>query len=248
MLDWRPYLTYLLKRRRYARLLRDAMSTVLAERRPPFWGRISNWANRARYVANYSKPAYPAWLKGNFESRLRLRERWSELRSPQAPLHPIRPRAYASLQSPLWQSMFERLDPGVTRVSFEVRQPFVDIRMLRFLLAIPPLPWCRSKYLLRSAMRGSLPDAVLRRKKATPDVRPLWRFLANFCQSPFLPGEEIGEFIDLQRLPVLPAPEETEEILRVRILNHWLQNSARHTHNPEEGLCDRLARQAAPTT
>ncbi len=245
MLDWRPYLAHLARKGQYGRLLHDVVAAALAERRPPFWGRFSNWANRAKYVANYGQPAYPAWLNPNFESRLRLRERWTAHHSQHPSIHPIRPKAYASLQSPLWQNLFERLDPGVTRTPFEVRQPFVDIRMLRFLLAVPPLPWCRSKYLLRKAMRGVLPEAILRRGKATIDVRLIGSFLSNFCPSPFLPMEEIGRFIDLERFPILPGPDATENILRVRILNHWLQNSARHSHNLQEGnACDRFAQPA----
>ena len=45
--------------------------------------------------------------------------------------------------------------------------PFFDLRVLMYLLAIPPLPWCDNKEVLRSAMAGSLPDAVRSRRKHT---------------------------------------------------------------------------------
>src|SRR4029077_9163826 len=121
MLDWRPYLAYLVRNGRYGLLLRGALATALSERRPPFWGRISRRMKVASYLANQLEAEYPEWLNPKFEARLQLRERWSIHNSAHTPLHPIRPKGYASLQTPLWQCLFERFDPGVTKTSFEVR-------------------------------------------------------------------------------------------------------------------------------
>jgi asparagine synthase (glutamine-hydrolysing) len=248
MLDWRPCLAYLVRQARYGLLLRGAISTLLSNRCPPFWGRISRRIRVATYLANSREPDYPMWLNANLESRLQLRERWITLNSPQSPIHPIRPKGYASLQTPLWQVLFERFDPDVTQTSFEVRHPFVDIRLLRFLLSVPALPWCRSKYLVRKAMRGSLPKEVLHRRKATIDARPLRSLLQNFCAMPFLPTPEIYEFVDPDRLLNLAVPQDVESNLRVRSLNHWLQNSYGSPHNRRKGiLCDRFAQQTTPT-
>ena len=128
-----------------------------------------------------------------------------------------------------------------------MRHPFVDIRMLRFLLAVPPLPWCRSKYLLRRAMRGTLPKEVLHRRKATPDRRSLTKYLAEFCHSEFRATAAIHDYVDPERFPNSPESVDIESELRGRSLNHWLQNLYRTSHNREERIrCDRFAREATP--
>ena len=254
MLDWGPYVHSLAKNGRYGLLFRSALTTLLSDPRPPFWGRISKRLNIGRYLANYAEPDYPKSLNPRFESSLQLRERWNahnpaavRAKSIQRALHPIRPRAYASLQTPLWPAMFEALDFGVSKSSYEVRHPFLDIRMLRFLLAVPPLPWCRSKYLLRRAMRGSLPNQILRRKKAPIEMRLLRSFLAKFCEAPFLLGAHVREYIDSEKLAIPPPLVDVQGHLRGRCLNHWLQNLDCSPHNLGEVRDDRFAKPAAPT-
>lgn len=241
--DWYPYVSHLVRHRRHWLLLRNIFSTMLSERRPPFWGRIINKVKDTCAFGN-DQPGYPKWFNPALESRLNLRERWNTIHAPWKSLHPIRPDAYASLQIPLWQFLFERFDPGVTKASFEVRHPFVDIRMLRFFLAVPPLPWCRSKYLLRRALRGRLPKEVLRRKKATIDARTVRRFLLKLCVAPFIPTPEICNFIDPGGFG-FPGPNGLESNLAVRSLNHWLQNSHRSSHNPPGNFRDQFTSDAA---
>jgi asparagine synthase (glutamine-hydrolysing) len=233
--DWKPYLAYSFGKRNYRRLLGSLIRTVLAEKRPPFWGRIARRFGRAAHSENDSGTAYPEWLNPSFEARLNLRARWSSVNTPPPSAHPYRPVGYMSLQIPLWQAMFERLDPAVTKSFFEVRHPFVDIRMLRFLLSVPSLPWCRSKYLLRRAMRGNLPTEVLLRRKAAVGGRRLEAFWAGFCSYPFLPAAQIHEYVDSQRLGGLPPAADIEGSFRVRSFNHWLQNYHQSSHNRWEG-------------
>jgi asparagine synthase (glutamine-hydrolysing) len=240
--EWKRHFAYLL-RRNYSQLVSSAIATLFAEKYPPFWGRISKKFKRGRYLAKEGEPVYPEWLNASFEARLGLGIRWNSLNTSPVGLHPYRPTGYMSLQIPLWQTMFEGLDSGVTKSSFEVRHPYVDIRMLRFLLAVPSLPWCRSKYLLRRAMHGKLPEEVLCRRKAIEDQRPLESFWAMFCQYPFVPAPQIHEYVDTARLPSRPLPGDIESEIRMRSLNHWLQNSHRSSHNPlEAGVCDRSSR------
>jgi asparagine synthase (glutamine-hydrolysing) len=248
MPDWKPYLAYLVKNGRYGLLLRNLLSTVLSERRPPFWGGFLKRMKLGHYAAQRQDAGYPEWVEPKFEARLKLRERWGIFSSPAAFLHPIRPKSYASLQTALWQFLFERFDPGVTNAFFEVRHPFVDIRMLRFMLAVPPLPWCRSKYLLRKVMENSLPKRVLHRRKATLHNRLLSTYLAKFCRAQFLPSDAIRGYVDPELIPKSQAPADIERSLRIRCLNHWLQNSHRSSHNLHQGISsDRFARQAVRT-
>jgi asparagine synthase (glutamine-hydrolysing) len=55
----------------------------------------------------------------------------------------------------------------------EVRHPYMDIRMLRFLLTVPSIPWCRDKHLVRRAMRGTVPEEVRRRPKTPLTCDPM---------------------------------------------------------------------------
>jgi asparagine synthase (glutamine-hydrolysing) len=246
IMDSKPYLSYLLRCGSYRRLLSSILFTLLADRRPPFSGRVLQAIKNSGNADGTEKSDYPEWLNSSFEHRLQLRERWRVLNAPVASRHTIRPKGYASLQSPRWQAMFEGFDPGVTKSSYEVRHPFVDIRMLQFLLAVPPLPWCRSKYLLRKSMAGRLPQSVLRRRKKSVDMRPVRKFIASLCAAPFWPSEEIRAFVDLERLSDSRISDNVESNLRLRSLNHWLQNSHRSSDNLHERVpCERFTGKAS---
>jgi asparagine synthase (glutamine-hydrolysing) len=246
IMDWKPYVSYLLKRGSYRRLLSSILLTLLSDRRPPFSSRIVNTIKNSANAYGTGKSDYPEWLNSAFEYRLQLRERWRVLNAPVASRHTIRPKAYSSLQSPRWQAMFENFDLGVTKASFEVRQPLVDIRMLQFLLAVPPLPWCRTKYLMRKSMAGRLPQSVLRRRKKSVDMRPVREFIASLCAAPLRPTEEIRAFVDLERLSQQWASDNIESVLRMRTLNHWLRNSYRTPDNVQERVpCERFVGKAS---
>ena len=119
-------------------------------------------------------PVYPRWLMPDFARRLNLQERakeWSEL--PASRPHPILPKAHASLSLPHWSAMFEQENPGVTRCPVEVRHPFLDLRVVNFLLALPPFPLFFEKQLLREAVAGRLPETVRMRPKTPLAGSPL---------------------------------------------------------------------------
>jgi asparagine synthase (glutamine-hydrolysing) len=109
---------------------------------------------------------YPDWLNPEFAQRLSLPDRWHEIlvslsNTPQSP----KARAYEKSASVLWASHLEQNDPQFWGLPIETRLPFLDLRLLRYLLALPPLPWCVGKALLRAAMQQTLPSAVVRRPK-----------------------------------------------------------------------------------
>ena len=119
-------------------------------------------------------PVYPRWLAPEFARRLNLKDRakeWSEL--PAFRPHPILPKAHASLSLPQWSAMFEQENPGVTRCPVEVRHPFLDLRIVNFLLALPPFPLFFEKKLLREAVAGRLPESVRTRRKTPLAGSPL---------------------------------------------------------------------------
>src|SRR5262249_23166602 len=107
----------------------------------------------------------PEWLDESFARRTNLRERWREAWKNNVSPAEMRPSAINSLNSKVWAPLFEGYDPGSTKLDLEVRHPFIDVRLVEFLLSLPPVPWCVNKHILREAMKDKLPDAVVQRPK-----------------------------------------------------------------------------------
>jgi asparagine synthase (glutamine-hydrolysing) len=167
--EWRPHLAQLQRARRYARLVADIGNHVVSHKRLPLVPSLPAMLRTSLQTA----PEFPSWLEPDVVKRLGLRERWRSNGVDASARHPWRPAGYASMRSARWQYLFERLDPAYTGASLEVRHPFVDIRVLRCMLRVPALPWCRSKHLLRAALRGVLPERERLRAK-TPLARDPW--------------------------------------------------------------------------
>jgi asparagine synthase (glutamine-hydrolysing) len=112
-----------------------------------------------------------------------------------------------------------------------LRHPLIDLRLVEYLLAIPPVPWCVDKHILRSAMKDKLPDAVLNRHKTglagDPALQLVRRASVRWLDS-FEVSPQLRAFVNLdRRRPVVE--EETADgrwaSLRVFALNYWLMNS-----------------------
>src|SRR5262249_7911948 len=86
--------------------------------------------------------------------------------------------AYGRLSQPAWAAVFEASDPGFTKVPIELRQPFMDLRVVEFLLRLPELPWSARKYLLRRSLAYSLPREITCRPKTPLAGDPVF-LLAN---------------------------------------------------------------------
>jgi asparagine synthase (glutamine-hydrolysing) len=183
-------------------------------------------------------PLYPDWLAPDFADRLNLKERakeWSCL--PALRPHHVRPRGHASLSLPQWAWMFEHEDSGLTHHAVEVRYPFLDMRMVNFLLALPPFPWFFEKKLLREAVAGRLPENVRRRRKTPLAADP---FVAQLYQgqAPWMDRltwtEEIESYVDKPALAVLGSDTISANIdadIRPLCLNFWLQSARRVRYN-----------------
>src|SRR5262249_24461065 len=133
--EWEPYLSYLWKKKRFGRLLRDTLVHSVSHWRVPLFPSIIKII-RSKMRESSSGSQYAPWLNPEFESRLNLRARWIYLHKNTLK-HPVRPRGYQSFALPQWQGGFEELDSAYTRVPMDVRHPFLDTRFVRFLLAVP---------------------------------------------------------------------------------------------------------------
>lgn len=208
-----------------------------------FWMRPSPWPGVRRRVKGLfgldpTAPALPKWIAPDFARRVNLEARWNEMGSDATRVrHPINPAAHASLGIPQWSKLFEHENPGVTRFPVEVRHPFLDLRVVNYLLALPPFPWFYEKMLLRAAMAGRLPETVRLRPKSPLAGDPLIAQLqmpgADWVDHVHWTGE-MDEFIDrfaLEPLSGVEISEKADSLVRPICLNFWLQSARRVRYN-----------------
>jgi asparagine synthase (glutamine-hydrolysing) len=217
--DWRAHLAHLAKEARWHRLLPDFCFHVIGHPRVPFVGRARNW------LQGYRRPTFPDWLSADFTSRLQLRERWKELQSSPLALHLARPKGYRAMSISDWQEFFEAGDRVSSYTASELRHPYLDLRMVRFLLGVPAIPWCCNKYLSRRALRGELPKGVLCRPKAPLAKDPTYEQArrSGMPQCPII--EALLEYLDPQRIPASVGEniEDFRASMRSIGLGHWLR-------------------------
>ena len=231
-----PYVGDLRRRGEWQRLLTELANYI--------WVRPFPWRGiRARFLRLFGKepgmPVFPEWISRDFAKDMKLKERWKEWgMHPNLPLeHPIHPRAHASLALPQWTHMFEQENAGVTRLPVETRYPFLDLRIVNFLLALPPFPWFFQKMLLREAMTGRLPETVRMRPKTPVQSDTLSEQfrrtgierLKQMCWS-----KDLDKYID--RSALIPPhgkmnAEQLSNSLRPYCLNIWLQSARRIRYN-----------------
>jgi asparagine synthase (glutamine-hydrolysing) len=183
-------------------------------------------------------PIYPRWLAPDFARRLNLKDRakeWSEL--PAFRPHPILPKAHASLSLPQWSTAFEQENPGITRCPVEVRHPFLDLRIVDFLLALPPFPLFFEKKLLREAVAGRVPESVRRRPKTPLAGDPLVEHMRQSQAGWMEPVEwsaEIDSYVKQSALTPLRNETNSEQArasVRPLCLNFWLQSARKVRYN-----------------
>ncbi|MGB7729029.1 MAG: asparagine synthase-related protein [Candidatus Acidiferrum sp.] len=223
-----PYADDLRRRGEWRRLLTDVANYI--------WVRPFPWRGiRARALRLARKdpdePIYPSWLAPEFSRRANLPDRWKEQTglSKLWVAHPIHPRGHGSLTQPLWTSMFEQEDPGGTGCPVELRYPFLDLRIVNFLLSIPPFPWFFKKTLVRQAMAGRLPERVRTRPKTSLQGDPVsarLRLSGTDVLKEMPWSKDVDRYIERSAL-IMPHvrmnPEQVSVSLRPYYLNNWLR-------------------------
>ena len=221
------YATGLLRRGRVLRLAREIGQYVATCGRLPgvrVGAHLRAWLGRQAP----SPASHPDWLLTDLVARLGLRERMAGPGATPAPVHPTRPAAYDLLTALDWPSIFESHDAGVTGVPLVVAHPFFDVRLVEYLLAIPPMPWCFDKTILRVAMRGVLPESVRLRPKtvaAGDAVVALLRRPAARWVDRFEPVPALRAYVDRDRVPTVHGDDDWTSVwtsLRPLCLNYWL--------------------------
>jgi asparagine synthase (glutamine-hydrolysing) len=186
--------------------------------------RVTGARGGGRSVEGYP---YPPWLNPDFERRLNLRERWQDFwhRIP-SPLNERHPRMHEGLVGPDWNLQGNYLHPGFPMP--EIGDPFLDLRLIELVLALPPLPWTFRKHLLRRSMADVLPEAVLRRPK-TP-LGEIHRVLLARPEAGWVDdwraGPALGAYVRAEKLPPLRGEEaiagESYVNLRPLLLERWI--------------------------
>ncbi|MGA8035687.1 MAG: asparagine synthase-related protein [Candidatus Acidiferrales bacterium] len=192
------------------------------------------------------RPEIPKWVSSALVDRLKLKDRaaeWCQL-TPSRP-HPVLPRGHASLSLPQWSNLFEMQNAGVTKCPVEMRHPFLDLRVVNFLLSLPPFPLYMEKKLLREALAGRVPESVRTRKKTPLAGDPLGHFLKQ-SDSVFPRNvkwaEEMDGYVDTSKWECLTLEEtkiynstsktnRIESFVRPICLNFWLQSTSRVRYN-----------------
>ena len=232
--EWRPYLAYLVQQRHLGRLAKTAIELVVGSRRIPFLRRLVR-PLKSWWSGQLEQAPFPEWLDQGFASLPRLRERRDDIeRSWAAPCpHLLRPQAYRSFESPLWEHLFSQFDLEAIGASAEFRHPFVDLRLLRYMLAVPAIPWARDKYLMRRAMHGILPDPVLRRPKSPLSGDPRREGAVRCGMRALQPTARLHEYVDPIRVPNQAGQDMMNfwADLRPRTLNYWLRNVQIKAHD-----------------
>ncbi len=190
---------------------------------------------------------YPAWIEESFAQRINLRERWKHSSQRDTDYSETRPSATHALSSAVWASLFEGYDAGATRLHLEMRHPLIDLRLVEYLLAIPAVPWCVNKHILRLAMKDQLPGSVLNRPKQGLAGDPALQ-LARDASVRWLDSIEVNpqlkDFVNLNLRPSI-ADEQTSDglwaSLRVFALNYWLTNSQSIDRRASETPANKIA-------
>ncbi|MEO0935371.1 MAG: asparagine synthase-related protein, partial [Cyanobacteria bacterium J06641_2] len=103
----------------------------------------------------------PTWFNTDFLKQQDLQQRYEEINDESIDYI----ARYGMANSPFWSSIFEKADPGSTGVPVKHYYPFFDLRLVNFMVSIPPIPWLVNKNILRDSIKGKLPEAIHTRRK-----------------------------------------------------------------------------------
>jgi asparagine synthase (glutamine-hydrolysing) len=231
-----PYAGDLQRRGEWRRLFTDVANY--------FWVRPFPWRGIQAHVRRIvgrdpDLPVFPEWLTEEFLRRGNLKARWKEVwEHPVTPsAHPILPIAHASFSLPHWTLMFEQENGGWTPFPLEVCYPFLDLRVVDYLLALPPFPWFFQKMLLRAAMAERIPERVRTRPKTPLQGNPVYEQFRRtgadqLKHMPWSPNA--NRYIQRSALAPLHDKMNAQQIdgsLRPYCLNLWLQTMQKVRYN-----------------
>jgi asparagine synthase (glutamine-hydrolysing) len=226
--EWQSYLRWLSARRDWMRLGNAVAQYVRGKELREWPITIKKLIPRRREAVTISQPGIPQWIHKNLVARLDLGARAHGSMDLRRQTRHWRPRAIASFTSANWQSYLESHDSAISGTSLDCRHPFLDLRVLTFLLRTPPIPWARRKRLIREAMRGVLPEQVVTRDKAPLVADPCMKVVQKTPLSPLSIGETLCRFVDPAKLPDgSDLQSGVDPLAKLRALDIWLRGRRR---------------------
>ncbi|MEE8442263.1 MAG: asparagine synthase (glutamine-hydrolyzing), partial [Dehalococcoidia bacterium] len=129
---------------------------------PLFWGGVEGLPEPLKHSMLNTFDGdniVPAWVRRHYETR----------RQAGANDNLLDDMIYLELKHRLPELLLMRVDKMTMATSVEARVPFLDHELVRFALSIPPslkFKNGQTKYILKQAARGIIPDWVIDRKKA----------------------------------------------------------------------------------
>jgi asparagine synthase (glutamine-hydrolysing) len=173
-----------------------------------------------------SEPEIPAWLNADFVAHSGVRERARSQWGPLGDRHPWHPRAIASFAIASWQALFANFEADEAGAPLVWRHPYLDLRVLGFMLSVPPVPWARRKLVMTEAMAGRLPQELLARRKTPLAADPMRRALRGLTLPKLASMRELQRWLDPSRLPSSDSdPSQLEQLIAVHALDHWLEQN-----------------------
>ena len=218
-----PYIKELQRNKQWSRLAAET-AWFLWIRPFPWLGISSRIRSFAGQVKGHNR--LPSWIAPEFIKREGLIERWEECNGSGLPgeRHASRTRAHASMLLPQWTNFFESQDPGVTHCAVEVRYPFLDLRIVEYLLAIPAFPWTYKKKLLRESMITKMPERLRLRPKTPLSADPIAAKIRD-CGMQWIKNkplsEQVCDFVAPSMLDGFHVTIDVEEF-RPYCLDLWL--------------------------
>ena len=225
----RRYFEGLWRRGRFGRLSVDLWRYLRTQGRVPAIGLRPAIKSFLGKSVPPEASTFPRWLNEDFCAQLNLRDRWEQMNQNGKLGHPRRPTAFLIYSPRIWTGFFESYDPGTTGFPLEVRHPLFDLRLMSYMLSLPPVPWCVEKQLVRMATRGVLPEAVRLRPK-TPlagdnDVELLRRPESEWIDN-FEPTPRLAKYVNRALIPRLVGESDANKVginTRPLSLNFWLE-------------------------
>jgi asparagine synthase (glutamine-hydrolysing) len=217
------YLAWLAGRRDWRRVAEAGLFYLRAKGFAGWWETLRRHTRRRQ--ADDESIVVPPWIEPSLAHRLDLPRRLAgEMHSAAVgenppPRHPWRPRAVAQFNDPIWPAVFADYEFEESLGPLALRHPFLDLRVLRFMLSVPTLPWAREKLLLREAMRGHLPAEVLARRKTPHEATLLFgNALPRLSR-----GGNLDRYVDVSIVSAGTwSGRLRNNALAVHVLDHWL--------------------------
>ncbi len=218
------YLSWLAGRRDWRRMAEAGIFYLRTKGLAGWWETLLRYGKRRHSDEGFA--GVPPWIEPSLARRLDLERRVADAFRPggvgavRTPRHPWRPRAVGGFNDPIWPAVFADYEFEESLGPMILRHPFLDLRVLEFMLSVPTLPWAREKMLLREAMRGWLPDEVLARRK-TPHESTL-PFGSGL---PALPRDGcLDRYLDVSMVSAGNwSGRLRARALAVHVLDHWLK-------------------------